>query len=522
MTSSFKIKASPHQSREGTSRRKRLRREPVVVRENTRLDVALPAKAYPFHFPSQDSGVTAQRALQWLIGSQPVADFLKYTFEKKPALFRASKLGSSRFQCLLSLEGVQRLVCAPSSTLRYGADVDVTRYTVAEGRNTVNGAYGTPAGCEAWQMFLKESCSIRLLRPQEHVDALWALCSMLETVFGTVVGSNVYLTPADSQGFAPHFDDIDAFICQVSGRKRWRVYAPRGDGSDMQPRKSSVDFTEEEMASVNLVYDTVLEAGDMLYLPRGAIHQANCPLQEDRADGREPVERGSKSGASLHVTISACQQFAWADLLLETLATAIESASHECLPLRRTIPLRFTDYVGVGCADYDKTRREAFDNKLKKSLQLVASAYPIDAAADMIAERFMRERLPPWETQLISRPVSPSASMVKRARLENWIRATGRGIARIVMDRDGELPVIVHCLNNERGAPCNRSVAKGGEDAEPAGRMTCTADEALAIDFLLKAYPKAVRVGELPLDASRDRQELADILLEIGLGQMVR
>lgn len=36
--------------------------------------------------------------------------------------------------------------------------------------------------------------------------------------------SNAYLTPAGSQGFAPHYDDIDAFILQLEGRKQWKVY----------------------------------------------------------------------------------------------------------------------------------------------------------------------------------------------------------------------------------------------------------------------------------------------------------
>lgn len=36
-----------------------------------------------------------------------------------------------------------------------------------------------------------------------------------------------YLTPAGSQGFSPHYDDIEAFILQLEGRKRWKLYAPR-------------------------------------------------------------------------------------------------------------------------------------------------------------------------------------------------------------------------------------------------------------------------------------------------------
>jgi lysine-specific demethylase/histidyl-hydroxylase NO66 len=52
-----------------------------------------------------------------------------------------------------------------------------------------------------------------------------SLLSNLEHEFGCMVGSNAYLTPggALNQGFAPHYDDIEAFILQLEGYKHWRV-----------------------------------------------------------------------------------------------------------------------------------------------------------------------------------------------------------------------------------------------------------------------------------------------------------
>jgi len=60
-------------------------------------------------------------------------------------------------------------------------------------------------------------------------DVASDICEIVPT------GCNCYLTPADSQGFSPHFDDIDAFILQLEGKKRWRVYAPRSQ-EEMLPR----------------------------------------------------------------------------------------------------------------------------------------------------------------------------------------------------------------------------------------------------------------------------------------------
>lgn len=455
------------------------------------LPLPLPRSVYPFHLPSRDSGVTAQRAFQWLLGSSPLPTFLQTTFEKVPALIRAAS--PTRFSCLLSVPAVRALVCNPSEPLAYGADVDVTRYTEGGGRVTHNKP-GEKAGAEAWAMFEDEACSIRLLRPQQHVDSLWAICSLLETFFGCVVGANAYLTPPNSQGFAPHYDDIDAFICQVSGRKRWRVYAPRGDGCDALPRRSSVDFSAEDMEAVEVVYDTVLNPGDLLYLPRGTVHQADV---------------GSGDTApSLHVTLSACQQVTWADFMTETLNLAVQSASVDCLPLRRSLPRRFTDYVGVGNADENKARRDAFDATLRKSMRLVANAYPIDAAADLHAERFMGQRLPPWEAVVASRQLG-ARKFAGKLGGGSRICAAGRGVTRVVMNEDGQLPSVVHCFANSRAA------GEAGE--EECGRMSCTGEEALAIDGVLKSYPEPVLVRDIGLDAKRDNLDLALILLEMGI-----
>lgn len=45
--------------------------------------------------------------------------------------------------------------------------------------------------------------------------------SGLEGFFRCAIGCNAYLTPPGSQGFAPHSDDIDAFVLQMEGSKRY-------------------------------------------------------------------------------------------------------------------------------------------------------------------------------------------------------------------------------------------------------------------------------------------------------------
>lgn len=73
---------------------------------------------------------------------------------------------------------------------------------------------------QVWEHF-RNGWSVRILHPQRWCDKLWKVMSLLEDFFYQGIGCNAYLTPAASQGFAPHWDDIDAFIVQLEGRKRW-------------------------------------------------------------------------------------------------------------------------------------------------------------------------------------------------------------------------------------------------------------------------------------------------------------
>ena len=53
---------------------------------------------------------------------------------------------------------------------------------------------------------------------------------------------------AGTQGFAPHYDDIEAFVIQLEGKKHWRLYKPRNDKETL-PRFSS------GMSSCHFVYN---------------------------------------------------------------------------------------------------------------------------------------------------------------------------------------------------------------------------------------------------------------------------
>lgn len=109
------------------------------------------------------------------------------------------------------------------------------------------------------------------------------LAAQLSGELGHPVQVNAYITPAQSQGFSPHYDTHDVFVLQVSGEKDWRVHAPVVE-LPTQRWETVADDVAARACEAPLI-DTTLRAGDCLYLPRGFIHSA--------------VARG---GTSIHLT----------------------------------------------------------------------------------------------------------------------------------------------------------------------------------------------------------------------------
>ncbi|HET7667653.1 MAG TPA: cupin domain-containing protein [Mycobacterium sp.] len=88
------------------------------------------------------------------------------------------------------------------------------------------------------------------------------------------VQANAYITPPANRGFDPHYDVHDVFVLQASGQKRWIVHEPVHDHPlPSQPWTQHRAAIAERVAGPPAL-DTVLSAGDALYLPRGWVHSA--------------------------------------------------------------------------------------------------------------------------------------------------------------------------------------------------------------------------------------------------------
>jgi ribosomal protein L16 Arg81 hydroxylase len=92
---------------------------------------------------------------------------------------------------------------------------------------------------------------------------------------GFLTLSNAYVSFGGSGSFGAHWDTHDVVVLQQVGRKRWRVYPP----TFPLPLPAQTSRESGQVVKSQPRLDIVLEAGDLLYLPRGWWHEVT-PLAE--------------------------------------------------------------------------------------------------------------------------------------------------------------------------------------------------------------------------------------------------
>ncbi|GAX11376.1 hypothetical protein FisN_22Lh049 [Fistulifera solaris] len=476
----------------------------------------------------------SRATLEFLLGKVSVAEFYAKYWEQSPLFIqKTTDKHTRRFEHLLSKSKIKEIL--QEKATYYGRDLNVARYEKSKDgvkRRVTLDRLKDKVVCEEdptdvrnfvkvdpddiWTHY-EHGCTIRLLCPHEHSDEIQALLSTLELEWGCMVGANAYLTPPNSsQGFAPHYDDIEAFCLQLEGKKRWKVYAPLNPGSVL-PRFSSSDFKEEDLVGIQPLLDVVLEAGDMLYMPRGWIHQA-CTLRS----GAEENEH------SLHLTVSAMQQWAWADLMEVVFPEAVQAVAESATSneLRQGLPRNFLDYMGamhdnnpdkmpealkmlakrVESQDDEDAkakalkRQERFRSEAKKRIMAVANEAMelLDAACDQMGKRFISDRQPTaWSEE--ERKVLYAETKLLPSHL---CRLARPGIARLVLEDDKA--IVYHCNDNAR---TYRTHALSPLEFE--------LDDAPAIEQLLgTTEPHWICVADLVHDTIEDKVGVAQALYD--------
>jgi hypothetical protein len=133
----------------------------------------------------------------------------------------------------------------------------------------------------------------------------------LERETGFPVHTTGFLTPTHTANIPAHYDEVDFFVLQTYGRKRWRVW----HSDTPLPLVKGGDRTYGEdhraLAPEQLVGEYVLGPGDTLFVPRGMIHQTF-----------------TEGDASFHITVGI-NPHRWYDAARAVLHRALESVSRD-------------------------------------------------------------------------------------------------------------------------------------------------------------------------------------------------
>lgn len=398
----------------------------------------------------------------------------------------------SFYKTLFSTKAFEKIL--REQRVLYGKNLDVTSY---DGKRETHNPEGRVFPAVLWD-FYNNGCSIRMLNPQTFHNGVWRLCSTLQEHFQNMVGANVYLTPPGTQGFAPHWDDVEVFMLQLEGKKHWKIYNPRRKEETL-PRFSSDNLDQDEVGTP--VIETVLEPGDMIYMPRGTIHQGNCLSEEH----------------SLHITISAYQLNSWTDLLEKLLPAALTAASQEDVEFRAGLPRDFLLNMGVAHEDRasNSSAREQFIAKVKQLMTKLIDHAPIDAACDQMGKKLMHDALP------------PALELSEKARTvvgdgEKWNSSKNTVVNRVEIDPDTSIRLIrstaVRLVSEEDSVQVFFSTENTREYQEVGEQsLEVGSDLAPAVEHLITSYPAWVKVEDLPLDELEDRMKVAGDLWERGI-----
>ncbi|XP_076180903.1 bifunctional lysine-specific demethylase and histidyl-hydroxylase NO66 isoform X1 [Ptiloglossa arizonensis] len=421
---------------------------------------------------------------EWLIFPMKIEDFFEKNWEQTSVHIKRNC--PNYYKLLMSTPMLDKIL--RDSYILFTKNIDITSYEngVRETHNPV----GRAVPSVVWDYYMN-GCSVRMLNPQTYIPKLHSLNASLQEFFGCFVGANSYLTPPNSQGFAPHYDDIEAFILQVEGKKRWKLYKPRNE-NEYLPRYSSGNFTEVEIGEP--ILDTIVNAGDLLYFPRGTIHQG------------ETIDTHS-----LHITLSVYQKNSWGDFLEKLLPDALKTAMETDSEFRTGLPRDYLRYTGFAHSENQSNIKEEFKEKVKGLLEKLIEYIDVDKPADLMAKNHIHDFLPPVlsESEQECSIVQDGEQMIANGIVEN----------RVEIELDTRIRLLrSHCIRLIKEGDIFRVYystenSKEYHEYEP---QFLEVSEAFvpAIQKIILQYPEFIRVEDLPVDGEDNKIQVIKDLWE--------
>lgn len=321
--------------------------------------------------------------------------FFDEVYERRPML--VSRKDSTFYSEIFGAEDIDSLLGSPATASKFlrmhfkGREIDASRWSRGEEVDA-----GAVSGLFA------EGATLIINGANKFFSRLAAYCNNVERQMRFGVQPNIYITPANSRGFDRHYDDHDVFIMQAHGTKNWRLY---GSPVELPNRKQKHEWGK--YASLPLRERFMLNPGDLLYIPRGHLHDADT-------DGE----------ASIHITFGLHPPY------LFELVQELAHRSQDSPGFRRAVPGL------MSCMDAAE-----FATRFRAELHALVDETDISELLRTIDRRFVWRRNPGRQAPFLdllslqsindTARVAPAISMVYRLEREGgkvYLRLPGANL----------------------------------------------------------------------------------------------
>jgi bifunctional lysine-specific demethylase and histidyl-hydroxylase NO66 len=248
-------------------------------------------------------------AMTWMLEPLSLTEFVEEYWER--SICHIARDERARFDSLISLSEIERGLLTGQfnrATLRLSREtsVDTKSYFVTR-RYSPNKTAAQELDPERVMDEFARGATLVLTFAETIFDRVSALSRATAAVFSSVTEGHVIVTPAsaDKPALKTHYDIVDVFALQVTGRKRWKIYQPQF----VSPLPSQRNIGVGALAEHNLIADIEVGPGDTLYVPRGFPHFA------------ELIE-----GPSMHVAIGV-RPFTVYDAIAQSIEAALARLS---------------------------------------------------------------------------------------------------------------------------------------------------------------------------------------------------
>lgn len=238
-------------------------------------------------------------ALSWLLAPLSIPQFFAEHYERAPLHLVRDR--ADHYDRIFSVDELERVLygneVGASSLVLYQDGLPTRRESFVRKNHKKGDSARDVIDADRISALFANGCSIVFDGIQDYSDPMSRLLRELQAALKHRINANVYMTPPGSQGFTAHYDTHDTLIMQIAGSKRWTVYGSPVDlPLDEQPHDKKVHAAGDPRMELEL------RPGDLLYLPRGVMHEARAT-----------------DDFSLHVTLGF-YPILWTDVVREVLA----------------------------------------------------------------------------------------------------------------------------------------------------------------------------------------------------------